>query len=64
MKYLKFLIFMVLALFVVIAIPYRFIWPFAPPWLDAVVYGGAGLGLLAGLSKRGGKKGDDNIRRP
>jgi hypothetical protein len=52
MKYIKFLLFMIMVLWLLAAICYRFIWPLAPAWLDALVYGGAALVLLVGLSKR------------
>jgi len=52
MKFLKFAIYVGLALLLLIAIPYRFIWPVTPAWLDFVVYGGAVLALLLGLATR------------
>lgn len=63
MRYFKALIFFVLLAFLLVAIVYRFVWPITPPWLDAVVYGGAAVALVVGLSNRSGKDKDDETSK-
>jgi hypothetical protein len=50
MKYLQLFAFVILAVFVLVGIAYRFVVATTPAWLDYVVYGGAGVSLLVLLA--------------